>query len=338
MTTVALTLFALLAADPAPVAPVGAGATSAFPLYSKWISQYRKKTKLKVQYQAVGSRAGMERIKKGEVDFGATESPIADDEQKDVPGGLVHVPVAVAAMAFVYHVEGLPTGLRLSPDVIADIYLGKLTKWSDRRLKKLNPKLKLPAADIRVITGQGGGTYVVTDYLSAVSPEFKEKVGRGTKVTFPVGTLAQGADRIVEALKAAPGSIAYLDRAYAHHYKLPVALVQNAAGKFVEATDETMIAATDQALAAKPKDLRLSMVNLPGDKSYPLTSFTYAVLHRQPKDAARGKAAVEFLWWATHEGQQANAVLRYVALPPSVVAEVEQQLKAVQAGGKPLVP
>ncbi len=321
-----LWLALLVLGGPDLPAPRGAGATSAFPLYSKWIRDYRKKTQIKVDYQAIGSRGGIEQIVKGAIDFGATESPIGDEEAKAVPGGLVHVPVAVAGVSIVYHPQGLPASLRFSPDVLADIWRGKIKRWNDKRIAKENPKAKLPAHDIVPVHGQGGGTFVFTDYLSAVDAEWKASPGRGTKVDFPVGKQAIGADRIAEAVKATPGAIAYLDAAFAHHYKLPIAAVKNKAGKYVEPTNEALAAA---AATAAGEDLRVSIVNAEGAQSYPLASFTYAVLWKKPRDAARGKATVEFLRWATHDGQKTNAVLRYTALPSAVVTKVEAALAGV---------
>jgi phosphate transport system substrate-binding protein len=328
MLHVLLALLTLAPTDAPAVAPRGAGATSAFPLYSKWIREYRKKTKIKVDYQAGGSRAGAEEIKKGTVDFGATESPISDEDAKVVPGGLVHVPVAVAGLAVVYNLEGV-AGLRLSPGVIADIWKGKITKWNDPRLKKENPKLKLPAEAISVIYGQGGGTFVFTDYLSTIDEAWKAGPGKGTKVAFPAGKQFVGADRIAEAVKSTKGAIAYLDAAFAHHYKLPWAAVKNKAGKFVEPKPDAL-SASAAAMCASTKDLRLSMVDATGDASYPIVSFTYAVVHKQPKDAARGKAVVDFLRWATQDGQKTNAVLGYTTLPPIVVEKVGAALDGIK--------
>ncbi len=316
----------LLLGGPDVPAPRGAGATSAFPLYSKWIREYRKRTQIKVDYQAIGSRGGIEQIVRGTLDFGATESPIGDDEAKAVPGGLVHVPVAVAGVAIVHHPQGLPGGLRFSPDVLADIWRGKIRRWNDPRIAKDNPKARLPALDIVPIHGQGGGTFVFTDYLSTVDAAWKAAPGRGTKVGFPAGKQAIGADRIAEVVQGTPGSIAYLDAAYAHHYKLPVAAVKNRAGQYVEPTNEALSAAAATAAGA---DLRVSIVNAEGAASYPIASFTYAVVWRKPKDAARSKATVDFLRWATHDGQKANAVLRYTALPAAVVSKVDAALSTI---------
>lgn len=321
-----LWLVLLLSGGPETPAPRGAGATSAFPLYSKWIREYRKKTQIKVDYQAIGSRGGIEQIVKGAIDFGATESPIGDAEAQAVPGGLVHVPVAVAGVSIVHHPDGLPADLRLSADLLADIWRGKIRRWNDRRIATENPRAKLPALDIVPIHGQGGGTFVFTDYLSSVDAGWKASPGRGTKVDFPAGKQAIGADRIAEAVKATPGAIAYLDAAYAHHYKLPTVAVKNRAGKYVGPTNEALAAA---AATAAGDDLRVSIVNAAGAASYPIASFTYAVLWRKPKEVARSQATVAFLRWATHDGQKANAVLRYTALPAAVVTKVDAVLSSI---------
>jgi phosphate transport system substrate-binding protein len=318
----------------------GAGATFPFPIYSKWFSEYRKvDPSVKINYQSIGSGGGIRQIIAQTVAFGASDAPLTDAELARAPGKLLHIPTAMGTVVVTYNLGGVGSGLKLTPAVLADIFLGKITRWDDARLTRVNPELSLPAADIIVVhrSDGSGTTSIFTDYLSSVSPEWKRKVGHGKSVRWPVGLGGKGNEGVAGQVKNTRGTIGYVELAYAKQNKLPYASLQNRAGKFVEPSLETTSAAAAGAVAQMPADFRISLVNQPGDRSYPIAGFTWILLYQEQHECERGRKVVEFLWWATHEGQKYPPDLLYAPLPDKVVRMVEATLKKITCKGKPLL-
>ena len=317
----------------------GAGATFPNPLYQKWVSEYGKAhPEVKIDYQSIGSGGGIKQIKEQTVDFGASDSPMKDEDLKSAPGELLHVPTVLGAVVITYNLQGVAQPLHFSSDVIADIFLGKLKRWDDPRLKADNPGAALPAADITVVhRSDGSGTSAVfTDYLSKVSPEWKEKVGSGTSPNWPVGLGGKGNEGVTGQVKQTPNTIGYVELAYAVQNKLPAALVKNASGNFVEPSLEAVTAAASESLAATPEDLRVSITNAGGASAYPISSYTYVLAYKDQKDAAKGKALVDFLWWAIHDGEGFAKDLQYAPPPAEIVKRAEAKINSITSGGRPL--
>jgi phosphate transport system substrate-binding protein len=317
----------------------GAGATFPNPLYQKWLSEYGKlHTNIKIDYQSVGSGAGIKQIKEGTIDFGASDSPMKDEDLKSAPGELLHIPTVLGAVVLTYNLSGVSQTLKFSPDVVADIFLGKIKKWNDPRIAADNAGVKLPAADITVVhRSDGSGTSsVFTDYLSKVSAEWKEKVGTGTSPSWPVGIGGKGNEGVTGQVKNTPNTIGYVELVYAVQNKLPVAHVKNAAGSFVEPSIDAVTAAAAASVATTPDDLRVSITNAVGANVYPISSYTYILVYKSQKDAAKGKALVDFLWWGIHEGEAFAKELQYAPLPAEIVKRAEQKINSVTAGGAAL--
>ncbi|HEY6005137.1 MAG TPA: phosphate ABC transporter substrate-binding protein PstS [Anaeromyxobacter sp.] len=312
----------------------GAGATFPFPLYSKWFAEYNKlHPDLRFNYQSIGSGGGIQQITNKTVDFGASDAPMTDAHLVAAPG-IVHIPTVMGAVVVTYNAP--VAGLRLTPDTLSGIFLGKIAKWNDPALAKVNPSLKLPDSPISVVhrSDGSGTTSIFADYLSKVSPEWKEKVGAGTSVKWPVGLGAKGNEGVTGLVKQTPGSIGYVELAYANQNKLPTAELQNKEGAFVKPT----IQATSAAAAGVdvPDDFRVSITNASGKDAYPMASFTYILVPKEQPDPAKGPALVSFLWWAVHDGQRFAEPLDYAPLPKAVVAKVEAKLRTFTAQGKPV--
>lgn len=336
--TAATTSAALPAKPPEAVKLNGAGATFPFPLYSKWSDEFHKQEgSVQINYQSIGSGGGIRQIVAGTVDFGATDAPMSADEEKKAPGKLLHLPTTLGAVAVAYQLAEAPSGLKLGGDVLADIYLGKITKWNDARIKKDNADLKLPASEIRVVgrSDGSGTTAVFTDYLSAISPAWSTTVGAGKSVKWPVGLGAKGNEGVAGQVKSTPGSIGYVELSYALQTGLSVAAVRNQAGNFITPSIDAVTAAAEGI--DLPDSLHASIVNAKGDKAYPISSYTYLLVYQDAKDVARGQALGKFLWWALHDGQKYAAPLNYAPLPAKVVTQVEAALKQLRAGGKPIL-
>jgi phosphate transport system substrate-binding protein len=328
------------AAAPSNIDLQGAGATFPYPLYSKWVSEYQKvDSRVRINYQSIGSGGGIRQITERTVDFGASDAPMSDEELSKAPGKLLHIPTTLGAVVIAYDVPGV-SALQLSPDVIAGIFLGDVKKWNDPKIKKLNPEAKLPADPISVAyrSDGSGTTAVFTQYLSAISPSWKDKVGAGKSVKFPTGLGAKGNEGVAGQLKTTPGSIGYVELAYAKQTGLTYASVQNQAGKFVEPSLDGISAAAASVSSTMPDDMRVSIVNAPGDATYPISAFTYVLVYEEQKDAVKGKALVEFLWWAIHDGQALGPDLHYAKLPSEVVAKIEAKLRGVKSAGQALLP
>src|ERR671913_707861 len=316
----------------------GTGATFPMPIYQKWVSEYGKLTpKVQIDYQSTGSGTGINQISSGTVDFGASDKPMSDDELKKAQGEILHIPTVLGAVVLAYNLPGNPE-LKLSPDVVADIYLGKIKRWDDARVKADNAGANLPAADIQVAArADGSGTSAVfTDYLSKVSPEWKEKVGTGTNPNWPTGQRAKGNEGVTATIKQNPNTIGYVELAYANQNKLPVAAIKNASGSFVKPTLDSVTAAAAAAMSATPDDMRVSITNSAGADAYPISSYTYILVYKDQKDAVKGKALVDFLWWAAHDGQAVtkDPQYPYAPLPSEVVKRAEAKINSITSGGK----
>lgn len=317
----------------------GAGATFPNPLYQKWLSEYGKlHPNVRIDYQSIGSGGGIKQIKEQTVDFGASDAPMKDEDLKSAPAELVHIPTVLGAVVLTYNLTGVEKPLRFSPDVIADIFLGKIKQWSDARIKTDNPDANLPTSEITVVhRSDGSGTSAVfTDYLSKVSAEWKEKVGTGTSPKWPIGLGGKGNEGVTGQVKNTPNTIGYVELAYAVQNKLPVALIRNKAGDFVEPGFDAVTAAAAESLATTPDDLRVSITDAAGKTAYPISSYTYVLVYKEQKDAAKGKALVDFLWWGIHDGEQFAKDLNYAPLPPDIVKRAEAKINSIVAGGKPL--
>ncbi|MFQ5802713.1 MAG: phosphate ABC transporter substrate-binding protein PstS [Candidatus Methylomirabilales bacterium] len=318
----------------------GAGATFPFPIYSKWFWEYRQvDPSVKINYQSIGSGGGVRQIIARTVDFGASDAPVKDEDLRKAPGKLLHIPTVIGAVVVIYNMKGVGKGLNLTPSVLADIFLGRITQWNDARLARLNPALALPAGDIIVVhrSDGSGTTSIFTDYLSSVSPEWKKKVGQGKSVRWPVGLGGKGNEGVAGQVKNTRGTIGYVELAYADQNQLPYASIQNQAGNFVKPGLQTTSAAAAGAAARMPSDFRISLVNQRGNHSYPIASFTWILLYQDQRDCDRGQKVVEFLWWAIHEGQRSAPKLLYAPLPDEVVRMVEATLKTITCDAKPVL-
>jgi phosphate transport system substrate-binding protein len=311
----------------------GAGATFPYPLYSKWFSEYAKvDPSVKFNYQSIGSGGGIKQILAQTVDFGATDKFLTDEQLKSAPGKILHIPTVMGAVVVTYNIPGIGKGLKMTPDVLADIYLGKITKWNDPRIASVNKTIKLPANDIVVVhRSDGSGTSAIfTDYLSNVSAEWKNKVGMGASVNWPVGLGGKGNEGVAGQIKNVKNSIGYVELAYAHENKLPYASLKNASGSFVEPTIKSTSAAAAGAAKSMPADFRVSLVNQPGKDTYPIVGFTWLLVYQQQKNAANGKKLVEFLNWELKKGQKMAADILYAPLPEKVVKMVEKTIKTIK--------
>jgi phosphate transport system substrate-binding protein len=308
----------------------GAGATFPYPIYSKWFDEYAKvDPSVRFNYQSIGSGGGQKQILAQTVDFGASDGPMSDENLAKAPGKLLHIPTVAGAVVVTYNLPGEPA-LKLSGPVIADIFLGKITRWNDRKITALNPGIKLSDSDVVVVhRADGSGTsYIFTDYLSNVSKEWEKKVGRNTSVKWPTGLGAKGNEGVAGQVKQLPGAIGYVELAYAHQNKLPVAEVQNAAGNFITPSLESVTEAL--ASAKVPPDFRFSMVNPPGAKAYPIGGATWLLVYQEQKDPAKGKKLVEFLKWASAKGQAMAAALDYAPLPADLQARVAEEVNSIK--------
>jgi phosphate transport system substrate-binding protein len=317
----------------------GAGATFPNPLYQKWVSEYGKAhPNVRIDYQSIGSGGGIKQIQAQTVDFGASDAPMTDEDLKAAPGEILHIPTVLGAVVITYNVPSVAQPLRFSPEVLADIFLGKITKWDDARIKQDNSGVTLPAGDITVVhRADGSGTsYVFTDYLSKVSADWKQKVGTDKSPKWPVGQGGKGNEGVTGQIKQQPNTIGYVELAYAVQNQLPVALIKNASGKFVAATVDAVTAAAASASSETPDDLRVSITNSNGENAYPISSYTYILAFKDQENSDKGKALVDFLWWGIHDGEQFASSLQYAPLPKEIVTRAEAKINSITSGGKPL--
>ena len=317
----------------------GAGATFPNPLYQKWLSEYgRINANVKIDYQSIGSGGGIKQLKEQTVDFGASDSPMKDEDLKSAPGEIVHVPTVLGAVVITYNLAGINQPLKFSPEVLADIFLGNIKKWNDAKIVNDNAGVTLPANDITVVhRSDGSGTSAVfTDYLSKVSPQWKEKVGTGTSPSWPIGLGGKGNEGVTGQVKSTPNTIGYVELAYAVQNNLPVAQVKNASGSFVTPSIDSVTAAAAASAANTPDDLRVSITNATGAQAYPISSYTYILVYKNQKNAAKGKALVDFLWWGIHDGEGFAKALQYAPLPADIVKRAEGKINSVTANGAAL--
>ena len=311
----------------------GAGATFPYPIYSKWFSEYGKiHPEVEVNYQSIGSGGGIRQLTAQTVFFGASDGPMNDEQLKGAPGPILHFPTVLGAVVPVYNIPGVDAKLKFNGKVLADVILGKITKWNDAALVALNPGVKLPATDIAVAhrSDGSGTTYIFVDYLSKVSPEFKEKVGVNTSVNWPVGVGGKGNEGVAGLVKQTPGAIGYVELIYALQNKIAFGSVQNADGEFITASLDSVTAAATSASKSMQADFRVSITNAPGKSAYPISSFTWMLFYENPTDKQRAKIMVDFTKWALTDGQKYCAELGYAPLPKEVVALEMEALKKIK--------
>src|SRR6516225_3692479 len=292
----------------------GAGATFPYPIYSKWFSEYNKlHPNVQINYQSIGSGGGIQQVTKETVFFGASDAIMNEEQLKAAPGKLLHFPTVLGAVVPVYNIPNLKTDLKFSGPLLADIYLGKIAKWNDPAITKLNPGVTLPATDITVThRAEGSGTtFIWVDFLSKVSPEFKTKVGVNASVSWPTGVVGRGNEGVSGLVSQTPGSIGYVELIYASQNNIKYGSVQNQSGEFVKGSEQSVTAAAAGTAAKMPADFRVSITNAEGKGAYPISSFTWLLLYEDPKDKTQARAMVEFLRWALTDGQKFAGQLGY---------------------------
>ena len=327
-------VMALAAGAAAQTAQInGAGATFPNPIYSKWFDEYNKlHPNVRINYQSLGSGAGIQQVTAQTVFFGATDGPMSNEQLLAAPGKLFHFPTVLGAVVPVYNIPNVKAELKFNGSLLADIYLGKIKKWNDPAIVKLNVGVMLPATDITVVhrSDGSGTTYIWADYLAKVSPEWKTKVGVGTSPNWPAGIGGKGNEGVSGLVSQTPGSIGYVELIYALQTRISYGSVQNMAGEFVKASVESVTAAASEAAAKMPADFRVSITNAPGKTTYPISSFTWLLLYENPKDKAQAKVMVDFVKWALADGQKLAAALGYAPLPAEVVKRELAQLAKIK--------
>jgi phosphate transport system substrate-binding protein len=309
----------------------GAGATFPYPMYSKWFNEYNKlHSNVQINYQSIGSGGGIRQVLNGTVDFGATDGPMTDDQLKESTVKILHIPTVLGADVPAYNVTGVTGDVKFTPDVLANIFLGKITNWNDPAIAKSNPGVKFPNQPIIVVhrSDGSGTTYIWTDYLSKVNKEWEGSVGKGTSVKWPVGLGGKGNEGVAGQIRQLEGSIGYVELIYAVENKISFGSVQNAAGNFVKASLDGV---TEAAASVKdmPADFRISITNAPGKTAYPISSFTWLLIPAQSKDPNKGKILSDFLKWMVTDGQKMTSQLSYAPLPASVVEKVKAAIQQV---------
>jgi phosphate transport system substrate-binding protein len=315
----------------------GAGATFPYPIYSKWFDEFHKKNgNVQINYQSVGSGAGIRQVTEGTVDFGASDGPMNDDQLKafqDKHGfAILHFPTVLGAAVPAYNIPGVNAELKFTADALAGIFLGKVTKWNDPQIAGQNKGVNLPNSDIIVVhrSDGSGTTYIWTDYLSKVSEEWKSKVGKGTSVNWPVGLGGKGNEGVAGTVKQTPGAIGYVELIYAIQNNMPYGVVQNASGAFIKADLASVTAAAAGAAKDMPSDFRVSITNAPGKTAYPISSFTWLLIPSKFSDSGKRDALKGFLAWMMTDGQNDTEALSYAKLPKEVVAQMKKALTAIQ--------
>jgi phosphate transport system substrate-binding protein len=317
----------------------GAGATFPYPIYSKWFDTYNKQTGVQINYQSIGSGGGIQQVKAGTVDFGASDAPLNNQRLKEMPRAILHFPTVAGAVVLAYNLPSVTAPLQLTPDAVAGIYLGKITMWNDKQIAASNPGVALPNTPIAPIhRSDGSGTsYIFTAYLSAVSKTWKELVGNNTSVSWPVGLGGKGNEGVSGLVRQAPGAIGYVELAYAKQNNFSMASIRNASGKFIAPSLASTTAAASGAAAALAKDVRTPIVNSPAPEAYPIAGLTFLLVNKEQRDEAKGKAIADFIAWAMTDGQKMAEDLDYAALPDAVVKVNQANLMSLTYGGKPLV-
>lgn len=317
----------------------GAGATFPFPLYSKMFDEYNKLCGVKVNYQSIGSGGGIKQMQEMTVQFGGTDAIMTDQQRAQAKGGaILHIPTVAGAVSVIYKLPGIASGtLKLTPDLVADIYLKKIKKWSDPRLAATNPGVKFPDIDIAVAhrSDGSGTTFIFTNYLSKVSKEWADKVGSATSVNWPGDIGGAGNEGVANQVKQIPGAIGYVELAYALQNKLSWAQIRNKAGKFVEPSLERASAAAD--VTDLPDHMEAMITDSSNPEAYPISGFTWLLLYVNQRDQAKGDAIVRLVWWMTHDGQKYAIPLEYAPLKGAAVKKTEALLKKITVGGKPIL-
>lgn len=311
----------------------GAGATFPNPMYSKWFSEYHKiHSDVQVNYQPIGSGGGIRQVTAGTVDFGASDMPMTDKQLQDAKAlNILNIPTVLGAVVPAYNVPGVTGEVKFTPDALAGIFLGKISKWNDKAITSANPGVNFPDKEIIVVhrSDGSGTTFIWTDYLSKVSPEWKGQVGADTSVKWPVGLGQKGNEGVAGSIRQMSGAIGYVELIYAMQNNIPYGSVRNAAGAFVKASLESVTAAAASA-PKMPADFRVSITNAPGKDAYPISSFTWLLIPAQSKDAAKGKILADFLSWMVTDGQKMTSALAYAPLPENVAAKVKDAIKQVK--------
>jgi len=336
----ALGAAALVAAPAGAQSLTGAGATFPNPIYTKWFDAYNKATRIQINYQSIGSGGGIRQFTQGTVDFGATDGPMSPAQMEAVQNNVLHIPTVIGAVVLTYNLPSLgTTQIQLDGATIADIYLGRITKWNDKRIAGMNAGVALPNTDIIVVhRSDGSGTsYIFTDFLTKVSREWKDKVNYATSVKWPVGLGGKGNEGVTQQVKQIEGTIGYVELIYALSNNLPYAKIKNSAGNFVVPSLASATAAAASAKFAKDTDFRVSITNAPGAEAYPISSFTWLLVRPDSKDPAKAKLLRDFLaWMITPDAQGMAGDLKYAPLPAEVVALIKPRIAGLKANGKPL--
>lgn len=334
MRRLALLLLGLVLALPAPAQTTlnGAGATFPYPMYSKWFSEYHNAhPDIQINYQSIGSGGGIRQVLAGTVDFGASDGPMTDEQLAQSKIKILHVPTVLGAVVPAYNAPGVSAEVRFTPEMLAGIFLGKIANWNDKAIAAANPELKFPDQPIIVVhrSDGSGTTYIFTDYLSKISPEWASGPGRGVSIKWPVGLGGKGNEGVAGMVRQMPGAIGYVELIYAVQNKIAYGSVRNLAGAFVKASLESVTAAA-ASVKSMPADFRVSITNAPGKDAYPISSFTWLLIPAQSRDAARGKILADFLNWMVDDGQKMTAALTYAPLPENVAQKVKAEIKQVR--------
>ena len=311
----------------------GAGATFPYPMYSKWFSKYHDAhPDIQFNYQSIGSGGGIRQVLAGTVDFGASDGPMTDEQLAQAKTKILHVPTVLGAVVPAYNVSGVSGEIKFTPDVLAGIFMGKITNWNDKGIASANPGVNFPKDEPIVVIHRSDGsgtTFIFTDYLSKVSPDWQSQAGKGTSVKWPVGLGGKGNEGVAGMIRQMQGSIGYIELIYAVQNKITYGTVRNASVAFVKASLDSVTAAA-ASVKSMPADFRVSITNAPGKDAYPISSFTWLLIPAQAKDAAKGKIIADFLNWMVDDGQKMTADLTYAPLPASVVTKVKDEIKQVR--------
>jgi phosphate transport system substrate-binding protein len=310
----------------------GAGATFPNPIYQKWFTQYSSAHKgVQINYQSLGSGAGIRQVTAGTVDFGASDGPMTDEQLAQVQGKVLHIPTVLGAVVPAYNIPGMKQELKFTPEILAYIFMGKINNWNDGNIAKVNPGVKLPNLPIVVVhRSDGSGTsYIFTDYLSKVSPEWNSTVGKGVSVKWPVGLGGKGNEGVAGQVRQMDGAIGYVELIYAVQNNITYGSVRNKSGNFVKASLESTTAAAAAAAAGMPDDYRVSITNADGKNAYPIASFTWLLIPQQSRDASKGKVLHDFLEWMLRDGQSEVAALSYAPLPKEVVKKLKNTVSTI---------
>ncbi|HEV2020979.1 MAG TPA: phosphate ABC transporter substrate-binding protein PstS [Terriglobales bacterium] len=310
----------------------GAGATFPYPVYSKWFSEYHKKhPDIQINYQSIGSGGGIRQVLAGTVDFGATDGPMTNDQLAQAKTKILHIPTVLGAVVPAYNVPGVKTDLKFTPQALAGIFLGRISSWNDKAIADANPGVSLPSQPIIVVhrSDGSGTTFVWTDYLSKVSPDWKNQVGAKTSVSWPVGIGAKGNEGVAGMVRQMEGAIGYVELIYAEQNKIAYGSVKNVSGAFVKASLQSTTAAA-ASVKNMPADFRVSITNAPGKDAYPIASFTWLLIPTPAKDAQKGKILADFLSWMVNDGQELATQLTYAPLPKEVADKVKATIGQVR--------